>query len=141
MQLSSISNWDDHITAGRKYLKTASNGRSRPAVFNNELVFQLAAMAIERFIVGLSQYHHRMPVDHTLAGLVAELGPVCPMSTDLADRIKGIEIIDDMCSLSPAIRIPPGQTAVREILAVCHEVQDFVDAHLGSMDTTQTKRC
>lgn len=97
-------------------------------------------MAIERFVVGLSQYHHRMPVDHTLAGLVAELGPVCPMSTDLADRIKGIEIIDDMCSLSPAIRIPPGKTAVREILAVCHEVQEFVDAHIGSMHTTQTQR-
>ena len=135
MEFQAISNWDDHITAGRKYSKTARNGLSRPAVFNNELVFQLAAMAIERFIVGLTQYHHRMPVDHTLSGLVAELIPVCPLSTDLADRIKGIEIVDDMCSLSPAIRIPPGKTAVQEILAVCHEVQDFVDAHIGSLDT------
>lgn len=136
MTFQAISNWDDQITAGRKYLKTANNGLSRPAVFNNELVFQLAAMAIERFIVGLSQYHHRMPVDHTLSGLVSELAPVCPMSTELADRIKGLEIIDDMCTLSPAYRMPPGKAAVQEILAVGGEVQDFVDGHVGPLDAS-----
>jgi hypothetical protein len=131
MNLHAISDWEDHITAGRKYLKTACNGPARPAVFNNELIFQVASMAIERLIVGLSQFHHRMPVDHTLSGLVAELAPICAMPNDLAERIRAIEVIDDMCSLSPTPRTPPSQTAVQEILAVGREVQAFVDGKIG----------
>lgn len=88
MQIQSITGWQNHILDGRKYLKTASNGRSRPAVFNNQLIFQLAAMAIEKLIVGVSQYHHQMPADHTLSGLVEGLTPVCPIDTELAERIK-----------------------------------------------------
>ena len=61
MQIPSITGWQEHILAGRDYLKTASNGFSRPAVFNNELIFQLAAMAIERLIVGMAHYHRQLP--------------------------------------------------------------------------------
>ena len=87
--------------------RTANNGLSRRAVFNNELIFQLAAMGIEKLMVGVCQYHHQMPTDHTLSGLVEALSEVCPMDADLAGMIKRIELIDDMCTLSPARRIPP----------------------------------
>lgn len=127
MIFQSITGWDDHIAAGRKYLKTAGNGRSRPSVFNNELIFQLAAMAIEKLIVGVSQYHRQVPVDHTLSGLVEGLEAVCPMEADLAGRIRRIEAMDDMCSLSVAHRQPPEDADVQEILAVGSEVARFVD--------------
>jgi len=127
MILQSITGWDDHIAAGRKYLKTADNGRSRPSVFNNELIFQLAAMAIEKLIVGVSQYHRQAPVDHTLSGLVEGLEAVCPMEADLAGRIRRIEAMDDMCSLSVVHRQPPEDAAFQEILAVGSEAARFVD--------------
>jgi len=125
MRIQSITGWQDHILAGSQYLNTASNGRSRPAVFNNELIFQLAAMAIENFIVGVSQYHHQMPTDHTLSGLVAALSPVCPMDAELADKIKAIEQTDDMCSLTPIHRSHPSDTAIQRILDVGRQVAGF----------------
>jgi hypothetical protein len=130
MQIQSISGWQDFIQAGREYLKTASNGVSRPEVFNNELVFQLAAMAIEKLIVGLAHYHHQMPVDNTLSGLVESLLAVCPLDPEMAERIRQIEAIDDMCALTVEHREPPGDDAIREILAVGKKVADFVDQHV-----------
>jgi len=130
MQIQSISGWQDFIQAGREYLKTASNGVSRPAVFNNELIFQITAMAIEKLIVGLVHYHHQMPVDNTLSGLVESLSAVCPLDPEMADRIRQIENIDDMCALTVAHREPPGDDAIREILAVGNEVAEFVDQHV-----------
>ncbi|WP_319405228.1 hypothetical protein [uncultured Desulfosarcina sp.] len=130
MQIQSITGWHEHILAGSKYLKTASNGRSRPGVFNNELIFQLAAMAIENLIVGVSQYHHQMPVDHTLSGLVEALSPACPMDAELADRIKAIEQIDDMCSLKPVHRNAPSDMAIQGILAVGRQVVGFARQHV-----------
>lgn len=130
MPIQSITGWNDHIVTGRKYLKTACAGLSRPAVFNNELIFQLAAMAIEKLIVGVSQYHHQMPFDHTLSGLVAGLTPVCPMDPDLAARIKRIEQIDDMCALTPVHRTSPDDMEIQGILEVGRQVARFAQQHV-----------
>lgn len=132
MQLQSITGWSDHILDGRKYLQTATKGVKRPAVFNNELVFQLAAMGIEKLIVGVSQYHRQMPVDHTLSGLVEGLLEVCPMEAELVSRIKAVESMDDMCALTVAHRQPPGDAQIEETLAVGKAVVRFVDGHLPS---------
>ena len=134
MQLQAITGWQDHIRAGSRYLKTASNGLSRRAVFNNELIFQLAAMGIEKLMVGVCQYHHQMPTDHTLSGLVAALSEVCPMDADLAGMIKRIEQIDDMCTLRPARRVPPGDLDIQGILFAGREVACFAKAHVPVED-------
>lgn len=130
MQIASITGWQDHIAGGRKYLNTANHGLSRPLVFNNELIFQLAAMAIEKLIVGVAQYHRQMPADHTLTGLVAGLEPVCRLDSGLVERIHRIEKVDDMCTLSVHHREAPDNEAIREVLAVGDAVARFVEEHI-----------
>ena len=123
--------WEEHICAGRQYLKTAGNGLARPAVFNNELVYQLTAMAVEKLLVGVFQYHRKMPADHTLDGLVDELNRFCPMDKDLAACIKGLGRFDDMCPLVPVNRIVPDDLEIRAILAVGHQVAAFAEQQVG----------
>jgi hypothetical protein len=130
----SISGWQDHIVGGHKYLETAHKGRARPSVFNNELIFQLAAMAIEKLIVGVSQYHRLMPSDHTLSGLVAGLESVCRLDAGLVERIRRIESVDDMCTLAVHHRQAPDNEAVTEILAVGEAVARFVDQQVPCLD-------
>jgi hypothetical protein len=117
--------WQEHITAGQKYLNTACRGLDRPAVFNNELVYHLAAMAIEKLLVGVWQYHRRMPADHTLDGLVDGLAGICPLSRELAEGIRHIGRFDDMCPLVPASRRAPDDMEIRAILAVGKQVVAF----------------
>ena len=126
----SISDWHDHMRAGMQYLKTAEKGLNRRAVFNNELIFQLAAMSIEKIIVGLCQYYGQMPADHTLCGLVDALEAVCPLDKDLADMIRRIEQIDDMCSLSPDHRVPPGDVEIEMSLLAGREAARFARRHV-----------
>ena len=130
MQIQSLSGWKDHFIDGRKYLDTAVKGLSRPTVFNNELVFQLAAMAIEKMMIGIYQYHHQMPFDHTLPGLVDGLASLCPMGTELSEKIKRIDQIDDMCSLSPVHRNGPGEDDIHRILEAGREIIDFAVKNL-----------
>ena len=130
MRLGPITGWQAHIEAGRQYLRTAVNGQRRPAVFNNELIFQLAAMAVEKLVAGLIQYHRQMPFDHTLSGLAADLAEVCPLDATLAARIRAIETVDDMCALTARHRQPPANGAIEEILAVGRDIERFVDGHL-----------
>ncbi len=130
MLLEPITDWQMHIAAGRQYLHTAVKGRRRRAVFNNELVFQLAAMAVEKLIVGLVQYHQQMPADHTLSGLAAGLTQVSPLDTALTKRIERIEAVDDMCALTVERRPPPQDADIEEILAVGRELALLVEGYL-----------
>jgi len=127
MNRVSALDWEEHISAGRKYLKTAGNGLARPLVFNNELIYQLTAMAVEKLLVGVFQYHRKMPADHTLEGLVDELALFCPLDKDLADGIKGLGRFDDMCPLVPVNRSIPSDMEIKTILTVGREVASFAE--------------
>ena len=131
MHLQSIPGWRDHILAGNEYLETACNGLARPAVFNNALIFQLAAMAIEKLMVGMCQYHRQMPGDHTLSGLVAALEAVCPMQAELAARVRRIDKMENLCALSPVFTPPVNDGEIRNILAVGREVAGFARQHVS----------
>lgn len=119
--------WQDHIDAGLKYLQTARNGLDRPSVFNNELIYHLNAMAIEKLLVGIYQYHQQIPVDHTLDGLVDDLAAICAMDKDLGERIKALARFDDMCPLVPVNRATPDNTQIRAMLAVGGQVAAFAE--------------
>jgi hypothetical protein len=128
--LSSISDWHDHVRAGAQYIQTAVGGLQRREVFTNELVFQLAAMGIEKIIVGLCQYYGRMPSDHTLSGLLTDLAAVRPLDEALAERVRRVEMIDDMCTLDAERRIPPGDIEVQLALLTGREVAVFARQHV-----------
>ena len=131
---SSALNWQEHITAGRKYLETASNGLTRPVVFNNELIYHLTAMAIEKLLVGVWQYHQQMPADHTLNGLVDGLVKFCPMDKDLSDGIKETGRFDDMCPLVPVNRSIPNDIQIKAMLAVGQQMAIFAEHQIRGPD-------
>ena len=130
MENYSNLNWQEHITAGRKYLSTAVNGQSRSSVFTNDLVYQLTAMAIEHLLAGVYLFHGQMPMDHTLDGLVDGLVPLCPLDTQLAEGIKRLNQYDDMCPLVPVRRVVPDDMAIKAILALGKQVAGFVALHV-----------
>lgn len=117
--------WQNHIETGNSYLKTARNGLKRPMVFNNELIYQLTAMAIEKFLVGVHQFHRQMPADHTLDGLVNDLAGLCHLDRDLAEGVKSLGRMDNMCPLTPANRIHLSDIQIKVVLDLGEQVADF----------------
>jgi hypothetical protein len=117
--------WREHFETGSSFLKTAGNGLDRPAVFTNELIYHLTAMAIENLLVGVWQFHRQMPVDHTLDGLVDGMAEFCPLKADLAQSIKDVGRFDDMCPLVPVRKNIPDDQEIRAVLAVGQQVAEF----------------
>ena len=125
MAIRPLIDWRRHLDDGRRYLKTAVNGQARPAVFTPELTFQLTAMAVEKFLVGLWQYQGQMPGDHTLEGLADGLNQFCPMDEDLVRRIKELGQVDPMCALAPVCRKLPTQAEIRMMLETGLQVEKY----------------
>ena len=140
MDTVSQLDWLEHLTTGQKYLQTARNGLARPSVFNNKLIYHLTAMAIEKMLVGVFQYHRQMPEDHTLDGLVDGLAHICPLDKDLADGIKGIGRFDDMCPLVPVKHRIPDDLEIKAMLAVGEQVAAFADGQVEEQFRVQSSR-
>lgn len=116
MQACRISDWRIHLDNGSRYMETARKGMRRPEVFNNDLILQLTAMAMESLLVSVWQYHGRMPCDHTLSGLVDGLAEFCPLEDKFIDSVKQIESFDDICALMPGIRRSPSDADITRLL-------------------------
>jgi hypothetical protein len=125
MDGSSNLDWQKHMDTGQRYLNTATKGQDRKSVFNNQLVYQLTAMAVEHLLVSVYQYHRQMPADHTLDGLVEGLMSMGLMRDDLADSIKGLGRFDDMCPLLPVNPRVPDDAEIKAMLAVGRQVVGF----------------
>ena len=125
-----LRGWKEQMLAGRQYLRTAERAVKRPAVFNNELIFQLAAMAMENIIAGMCQYYQRMPTDHTLTGLLSDLAQVCPVDDQLATDIGHIQAMENMCALTPARHEPPTNGTIDKALTAAMELARLADRHV-----------
>ncbi len=105
------------------------NGRGRKSVFNNQLIYQLTAMAIEHLLVSVYQYHGQMPEDHTLDGLVEGLMSMELMHADLAESIKGVGRFDDMCPLLPVNPRVPDDMEIENMLVTGRQAVCFAKQH------------
>jgi hypothetical protein len=129
MKSNPITSWKEHMDTGQRYLKTAMNGRGRKSVFNNQLIYQLTAMAVEHMLVSVYQYHGQMPADHTLDGLVEGLTSMGLMHDDLAESIKGLGRFDDMCPLLPVNPRVPDDMEIETMMVTGRQVVGFAQQH------------
>lgn len=128
--MNSSMDWRGHFEAGEKFLQAALNGRLKKSVFTNELIFQITMLAIENLLVGIWQYHGRMPTDHTLGGLVSGMEDFCPMDADLSAAIMELELDENMCALVPATSTVYDDAKIDNTTSVGRHVFQFAQSRL-----------
>ena len=126
MQTYRINDWRIHLSNGRRFMDTARNSLRRPEVFNNALILQLAAMAIESLLISVWQYHGRLPCDHTLSGLAEGMADFCPLEPIFIDSVKHVESFDDICALLPGFRPSPSDADIAALLESGEQLLRFV---------------
>ena len=122
-----MSDGAEFIHEGFQYLKTARNGHKRKKVFNNELVFNLIGLSVEKLLVGLCMQRGHMPMDHTLAGIVGETNRLCPMKAPLVEAIQMMDRVQDLCSLDVNSRCIVSDLQIDNLLAMNEQVASFVN--------------
>lgn len=120
----------EFIQEGHKYLKTARNGLKRREVFNNELIFNLISLSVEKLLVGLCMHRGHMPADHTLAGIVGETNRLCPMEEPLLEAIQMMDRVQDLCSLEVSRGVIVSDKQIRALLKMNGQVAAFVNQHV-----------
>ena len=127
-----MSDGVEFIHKGLQYLNTARNGHKRRKVFNNELVFNLIGLSVEKLLVGLCLQRGHMPMDHTLAGIVRETNRLCPMKQPLIEAIQMMDRVQDLCSLDANSQCIVSDLQIENLLAMNEQVASFVNQNTNT---------
>jgi hypothetical protein len=84
---------------GEAYHRTAIGAQRRRQVFNAEIIYNLLAMAIEKYFMAFFEANHVMPDNHTFTDLINSANRLRPLDAVLVADLKSLEILQDICPL------------------------------------------
>ncbi|VAW41788.1 hypothetical protein MNBD_DELTA03-159 [hydrothermal vent metagenome] len=129
--LVQIEDWREYISDGGKFLHTAVNAaKKRPEVFTPEILYNLTAMAIEKFCMGYLMYHGDLADNHTMADLAEAVERHAGPQPELTQKLLFLDSFQEICDLSAYKRRPPNKEEIAQILSIGQEVNDFVSSKI-----------
>ncbi len=127
MNLVQISDWRQFIEDGEKYLSTAIHAaEKRREVFTPEILYNLTAMAIEKYLMGFLMYHGDMADNHTMRDMIESVQRHVKMQPDLAESLLYLDSFQEICDIDTYNRRAPGIEEIPGILAIGQNVRGFV---------------
>lgn len=84
---------------GEQYHRTAVGAQRRRKVFNAEIIYNLLAMAIEKYFMAFFEEHRVMPDNHTFTDLINSANRLRPLDPVLVADLRSLEILQNICPL------------------------------------------
>ena len=89
--------WQEFMTEGDAYLKTATGGAKRPGIFTPEILYNLLAMAIEKHFMAALVFKGTLADNHTFTDLINSAKDICPLSEAVAEELLALEVYQNIC--------------------------------------------
>jgi hypothetical protein len=119
-----ISDWQDYFRDGKQFLSTAVGAYSKnKRTFTPEAIFNITAMAIEKYIMAFLMKNGDLAENHTMTDLAAALvrhtGPI----PELTQKLLYLDTFQDICDLEVSSYVQPNSEQIGEIIAIGQEVE------------------
>lgn len=132
-ELRPITGWEEFFRHGEEYLNAATGAhRKGVQTFTPEILYNLIAMAIEKFIMAALLRHGELPYNHTMADLVEAMEHTFPGSkmTELGKELLQLDQYQDICDLDGFKIIPPRPDEIPAMLELAGTLQSLVQKEL-----------
>lgn len=93
----------------------------------SSLVFNVASVALERYLVALCDLYGLEPRNHNYISLMKLVETVVDISPDLNKRVKSLDWIFGICSIDDYRHPNPDAADTENVLYMCNEIQKLFD--------------
>jgi hypothetical protein len=93
-----MDGWVEHLNEGRKYLSVAIKTADSKK-FTTVLRYNLAAIALEKYVMAACMINDYLPENHTLTDLMDSIVHFIPIDLTLKKTILQYEDVQMLCSL------------------------------------------
>lgn len=129
--LVQIDDWRRYLRDGEQFMHTAEEAaRKRPEVFSPEILYNLVAMAIEKYLMAYLMYHGDLAENHTMADLLRAIERHAGLQPELGERLLRLDRYQEICDMDSYQRRSPSTEEVPDILATGQAARTFVRNHL-----------
>ena len=123
-----IPGWQDFFRAGSGYLNTAVGALARRReVFTPPILYNLIAMAIEKFVMAALMRYGAMPYNHTMTDLAEAMEETFPGAVaDIRDELLLLDSYQEICDLEGFSIAPPAMEKIPAMLDLVVKVKNLV---------------
>ena len=127
-----IDDWETYLLDGEKFMRTAAGAfTKRKKAFSGETIYNITAMAVEKFIMAFLMKNGDLAENHTMADLAFALQRhLVAMPGDLAEKLRFLDSFQDICDMDSMHRSEPTPEELRKIIEIGLEIQELLTPHL-----------
>jgi len=130
-----IDNWQEYRRDGEQFLATAAAAWAKgKKAFTPEVLYNLTAMAIEKYIMAFLMRRGDLAENHTMADLAEALERHTGPLPDLRRQLLFLDSFQEICDLDNARYLRPDAEQVALIIATGQEVERLLAPLLREED-------
>ena len=130
-KIIAIDNWQQYLRDGDQFLNTAERAfAGNRKAFNFAALYNLTAMAIEKYIMAFLMQRGDLADNHTMADLVTALERHLTPEPEFCARMRLLDTFQDLCTTEQSHYVDLSREQVATIIATGRDVQRFILSHL-----------
>lgn len=131
---ASIDGWEDFLDEGRGYLRTAIGAYTKNrAVFTPEILYNIIAMAIEKFVMAALMERGALPYNHTMGDLVEAMEETFPEKIQgLKKSLLAMDSYQEICDVDHFNIVPPEREEISWMLHLGEDMQQLACQSTGT---------
>jgi HEPN domain-containing protein len=118
------------IEEAEAYYKTALGGLNRKRIFTNEILYNIIAMSIEKYLMGLLMSRNQLSPGHTLTSMIKEVKKYIPVEESLIKKMDYFDRLQFICSFTLLKREPVSDKDITGMIEILKEIKTMVQVHL-----------
>lgn len=133
IKTKSIAGWEEFLHDGEAFLRTglAAHAKDKKA-FTPEILYNIIAMAIEKFVMAALMQRGALPYNHTMGDLVESMDEVFPDGLrDIKNGLLDLDRYQEICDVDSFTITPPAMDAIPAMLALAEKMQELVHKTTG----------
>lgn len=126
-----IDNWQEYLRDGEQFLKTATGAyQKQKKAFTPEVLYNLTAMSIEKFIMAFLMKRGDLAENHTMGDLAFALERHCGPIPELRKQLEYLDSFQDICDMDDAHYRQPTAEQIEIIINIGKEIQCLLQPYL-----------
>lgn len=123
--------WAEFFTQGMQYRSTAEKSLKRPEIFKPDIIYNVAAMAIEKILLAVFSKHGQLPYSNTLSAMAAEAKEILAFDETLVSDMERMDRMQMICHEESVFCEDMKVTDVPFFLDVMKRVFDKSEAYIN----------
>ncbi|MFV0439129.1 MAG: hypothetical protein ACK5PS_17245 [Desulfopila sp.] len=133
-----IDNWQEYLRDGEQFLHTARRAHELgKKAFSPETLYNLTAMAIEKYIMAFLMHRGDLADNHTMNDLADALERHTGPLPELAPQLRQLDALQDICDAYQSSYAMIDSRQIEEIIAIGHQVQRTIQTLLEQEPASQ----